>query len=401
MARLQNKLSALQVQRLTAPGMYSDGNGLWLQIAGGQTKSWVFRYDRDGRRNEMGLGPLHQVTLAAARACARELREQLRAGRDPLAERRELQRARQAELAHELTFDRCARDYIASHRAGWKNAKHADQWTNTLATYASPVLGHVPVAQIDTALVLAVLKPIWTTKTETATRVRARVEKVLDAAKTLHYRTGENPARWKGHLDTLLPAPRKVTPVVHHPALPWERAPSFMLELRERSGWSTRALEFTIHTAVRSNEVREATWGEIDLKARLWTIPAARMKGNKEHWVPLSEEAVALLQTIPHRTGWLFPGEDEEALSDMALTEVLRRMGYHDITVHGFRSTFRTWAGNAPRNRFAREVCEHALAHHLPDKTEAAYQRETMLAKRRPLMRAWSRYLCSLTHASG
>lgn len=310
MARLFNKLTALRVQRIDQPGRYGDGdgNGLWLNVAAGGTKSWVFRYDLHGRRSEMGLGGLHEVSLARARELTHELRAQLRAGQDPLAERRRRALREQLERARSMTFDACAAAYIAAHRASWRNAKHAQQWENTLAMYASPLIGALPVAEIDTDLVVKVLQPIWYQKTETATRLRGRIEAILDWATVSRFRSGENPARWKGHLSNLLANPNRIAPVTNHPALPWKQAPKFMTELQGREGLSARALAFTIHTAVRSNEVREARWDEIDLDRRLWTIPAERMKAGREHWVPLSEEALTILVALPYRTGLLFPG---------------------------------------------------------------------------------------------
>lgn len=262
---------------------------------------------------------------------------------------------------------------------------------NTLATYASPLLGALPVAEIDTALVVKVLGPIWETRTETATRVRGRIEKVLDWATVSKYRQGENPARWRGHLDKLLANPSKVVKVAHHPALPWRDMGAFMAALRAQEGVAARALEFVILAAARSGEVRGATWEEIDLGAHLWIVPAERMKAKKEHRVPLSRSALALLKKLPREGNLVFPGAREgKALSDMSLTAVLRRMQRTGITVHGFRSTFRDWC--AESTGFPREVCEHALAHSLPDKVEAAYRRGDLLDKRILLMQAWADY---------
>ncbi|TFW16040.1 site-specific integrase [Massilia arenosa] len=393
MARLLNKLSAVIVKRLSTPGRYNDGQGLWLNVTHRGTKSWVFRYAIEGKRRELGLGSVNDVPLAAARKRVLDLRAQLRDGLDPLAERRKQALQRQTERARTMSFDACAAAYIAAHRAAWRNPKHTQQWSNTLATYASPVFGALPVAEVDTRLVVSVLEPIWYDKTETAKRLRGRIEAILDWAAVSGFRSGENPARWKGHLSNLLAAPTRIAPVVNHPALPWKQVPTFMAELKKKRGITARALEFTIHTAVRSNEVRAARWEEIDLDARLWTIPAHRMKALKEHWVPLSDAALAILTALPHRDGLVFEGRRGKRMSDMSLTAVMRRMGYGDFKVHGFRSSFRDWAAEEPSHNFSRELCEHALAHKLPDAVEAAYQRGTMLDKRKVLMAAWSQFL--------
>lgn len=387
------KLSALVVRNANKPGHYGDGGGLWLQVSSSGSKCWVFRYDRSGSRHEMGLGAVHTVDLATARVQAQACRLQLQHGIDPLAERQRARAARMRELARQLSFDECAAAYIAAHRAGWANAKHAAQWESTLSRYASPYIGALPVAAVDTHLIVKVLVPIWSTKTETATRLRGRIESILDWATVKQYREGDNPARWRGHLDNLLAMPTKIAPVRNHPALPWHDIARFMSELRQREGNAARAVEFAILTACRSGEVRGATWSEIDFKSRLWIVPAERMKARKEHRVPLSTGAMALLKTMSQGAGLVFPGRDVGIpLSDMSLTAVLRRMGRHDITVHGFRSTFRDWCAEAEGNTFAREVCEHALAHSLPDKVEAAYRRGDLLEKRVLLMQAWSEF---------
>jgi integrase len=388
-----NKLSAIKVRSVTRPGMYGDGAGLWLQVSKSGAKSWIFRYDFCGRRREMGLGSCHTVDLALAREKAKQCRLVLLEKRDPIEARDKARAEYVHQQAKRVTFDECASAYISAHRGSWKSAKHAAQWETTLAMYASPVIGALPVADVDTVLVVKVLRPIWTTKTETATRLRGRIESVLDWATTHKFRRDENPARWRGHLENLLANPNKIAPVKNHPALPWREIGSFMTELRKREGVSARAIEFAILTACRSGEVRGARWSEIDLDAKLWTIPAERMKAGKEHRVPLSSNAVAMLATIERRDGLVFPGRDKDALlSDMSLTSVLRRMGRTDITVHGFRSTFRDWCSEYGKNAFSREVCEHALAHGLPDKVEAAYRRGDLLDKRMVLMQAWADY---------
>lgn len=390
MARRIEKLSAIGVSKLTKPGYHGDGAGLWLQISATGSKSWIFRYTINGKAREMGLGPLHTVPLAGARTKARECRQLIIDGFNPLDERKQKRLTDALEAAKKMTFDQCAAAYIAAHRAGWKNEKHASQWENTLSTYASPVFGALPVASVDTALVLKVLEPIWATKTETATRLRGRIEQVLDWATVREFRQGENPARWRGHLDKLLGKPSKLQNVEHHPSLPWRDIAAFMPLLKAQEGFAARAVELAILTACRSGEVRGATWAEFDLTAKLWTIPGIRMKASREHVVPLSDEAVTLLEELPRTGEHVFPGIRGGALSDMSLTAVLRRMKRGDITVHGFRSTFRMWA--AESSSFPREVAEHALAHKLPDAVEAAYQRGTMIDKRRRLMAAWSKY---------
>lgn len=391
MAKTVEKLSPLAVSKMKEPGYYGDGAGLWLQVSKSGSKSWIFRFTFGGKQREMGLGPVHTVNVGEARAKAKECRVLLLAGQDPLEVRKAEQLAGAAERAKLMTFDQCASAYIAAHRGGWKNAKHASQWENTLATYASPIIGALPVAAVDTALIVKVLGPIWLEKTETATRLRGRIESILDWATVSKFRAGENPARWRGHLDNLLADPGKVAKVAHHPALPWREIGAFMVDLRQREGIGARAVEFAILTATRSGEVRGAQWHEIDLEAALWTIPAERMKAGREHRVPLSNCTLALLKNMPRLGDTVFPGQTgNTALSDMSLTAVLRRMGRTDITVHGFRSTFRDWCSESVANSFPREVCEHALAHSLPDKTEAAYRRGDLLDKRVMLMQAWA-----------
>lgn len=401
MARLIEKLSPLAVSKASKPGYYGDGAGLWLQVSASGSKSWIFRYTLAGKQREMGLGATHTVTLAAARAQAKECRLMLRDGKDPLDTRKAAKLAEAMAKARMMTFDQCAAAYIAAHRGSWKNAKHASQWENTLSTYATPIIGTLPVADVDTALVVKVLSPIWQSKTETATRLRGRIESILDWATVSKHRQGENPARWRGHLENLLADPSRVARVVHHPALPWQEVGAFMAELRAREGIAARAVEFTILTAARSGEVRGATWDEIDLTAGLWTIPAERMKGKREHRVPLSPPALALLSATPRLEALVFPGRREGVgLSDMSLTAVLRRMGRTAITVHGFRSTFRDWCAESVANSFPREVCEHALAHSLPDKVEAAYRRGDLLEKRVMLMQAWASFCDTIPTAA-
>ncbi len=289
-----------------------------------------------------------------------------------------------------------------AHRVGWRNAKHAQQWENSLATYASPVFGKLPVQSVDEGLVMKALEDIWETKTETANRVRSRIELVLDWAKARKYRSGENPARWRGHLDKLLAKPRNVAPVRHHPALPYAQAPQFLTDLRERNGLSPRALEFTILTACRVGEAVKAQWPEFDLEARVWTVPGARMKSKREHRVPLSDAAMAILAALKplrQRGDYVFPGwRIGRHLTDAAVLKVLRDMGRGEFTVHGFRSTFRDWA--AEQTSYPREVAEAALAHVVGDKTEAAYRRGDLFEKRRRMIDDWARYLAKPVTAS-
>jgi integrase len=393
MARTVDNLSALKVARLSVPGFYCDGEGLWLQVSPSGSKSWVYRYTIAGRRFHMGLGSLRDVSLAKARELARDCGRRVRAGSNPLVERHDAVEARRLAEARKMTFDACASAYIGAHRASWRNAKHAQQWENTLASHVSPVFGPVPVGEVDTALVVKALEPIWISTTETATRLRGRIEAILDWATVSKFRTGENPARWRGHLEFLLANPNKVAPVVNRPALAWVEAPAFMAQLRQREGISARALEFLIYTAARSLEVRGAAWSEIDSTDSLWTVPAERMKAGREHRVPLAAVAEELLQAMDRSVEFIFPGRRGAMLSDMSLSAVLRRMGRDEITVHGFRSTFRDWCAEYASNSFSREVCEHALAHKLPDKVEAAYRRGDLLDKRRKLMEAWALYL--------
>jgi integrase len=391
MPRPVNKLSALKVKNASTPGYLSDGDGLYLQVSKIGTKSWVFRYQLAGRAREMGLGSIRTFTLQEARERARRCRQLLADGVDPIAQRDVERQQQRLEAARAQTFDQCAAAYIAAHRAGWKNVKHAEQWENTLAAYASPAFGALPVADIDTAAVMRALGPIWNTKTETASRVRGRIEKVLDWATVQGFRTGENPARWRGHLDKLLPKRSKVQKVQHHPALPYAEAPAFMAKLRAQEGIAARALEFLILTATRTGEVIGARWDEFDLEAGSWTIPAERMKAGKEHEVPLSARALEIVQGLAKmRPGsYVFPGRrPRDPLSNMALLALLKRMGRSDLTAHGFRSTFSDWAHET--TNFPSEVIEMALAHTIRNKVEAAYRRGNLREKRRELMDAWN-----------
>ena len=374
------------------PGRYSDGTvkGLMLVVREGGARAWVLRYQVGGRRRDKGLGPYPEISLAHARSDALEARRLIRKGHDPIAAR---------GSGRLCTFKETAEALIESKKAGWRNAKHAAQWSSTLQAYAYPKLGALDVKAVDTAAVLKVLQPIWTEKPETASRVRQRIEAVLDYATATGTRTGDNPARWKGHLDHLLAKPSTVRKVEHHAALDWRDAPTFMAELRDREGISARALEFTILTAARSGEVRGMTWREVDQEGAVWTVPASRIKAGKEHRVPLAPAALALLGDPGKPDDLVFASTSKAGapLSDMALTAVLKRMGREDTTVHGFRSTFRDWAGETTAH--AREVIEMALAHKLEDKAEAAYARGDQFVKRRKLMRDWADYLASLPAA--
>jgi integrase len=399
MLRTIGKLNALAVARAQRPGLYPDGGGLYLQITKAGVKSWLLRFMLRGQARAMGLGPLIDVSLADARKQASACRRLLLDGIDPIDARKAHRTVAQLEAAKAMTFRQCAEGYIAAHKPGWRNTKHADQWTNTLATYAYPIFGRLPVQQIDVALVMKVLEPIWTAKTETASRVRGRVEAVLDWATTRGHRRGENPARWKGHLENLLPRRSKVQKVKHHPALAYQEIGAFMATLRAQEGIAARALEFTILTAARTGEVTGARRDELDRDATTWTVPGGRIKGGKEHRVPLSEPATAIAKSILKMEGsqFIFPGgRAKKPLSENAMLALLERMGRGEITVHGFRSTFRDWA--AEQTNYPREVAEMALAHVVEDKVEGAYRRGDIFEKRRRLMDEWARYCASPTY---
>lgn len=392
------KLSAKLVQSLAKPGRYGDGGGLWLQVTAPKaegrkpTKSWVLRYMLNGRAREMGLGPLDLVSLAEARTRTIAARKLLLDGIDPLEARREQRAAARLEAAAVLTFEECAARYIAAHESSWKNPKHRAQWSSTLKTYAYPVIGKLSVAAVDTRMVLKVIEPIWQEKPETASRLRGRIEAVLDWATVRTYRTGDNPARWKGHLSEVLPSKSKVAKVKHHAALPYSQVGAFMADLREQIGYSARALEFAILTAARTGEVIGATRSEIDLEAKVWIIPASRMKAEREHRIPLSSRAIEIIEAMPDGEGeYIFPGGRKgRPLSQMALLTTLRRMGRGDLTTHGFRSTFRDWC--AEQTAYPAEAAELALAHTVSDKVEAAYRRGDMFEKRRRMMADWANY---------
>lgn len=393
MARKAKELSALVVGRLTVPGHHAVGgvDGLYLYINAAGARSWVLRTMVGGKRRHMGLGGFPDVPLAKAREKARSAREEIAQGIDPIAQRMATASLLRAQQATEKTFEQAAQGYIEAHSDTWKNAKHRSQWTSTLETYAYPFMGKLLVRDVGQEHVLNALEPIWKTKNETASRLRGRIENVLDWATVRKYRTGENPARWKGHLDMLLPASSKVQKVEHHRALPFESMPNFIIELRKRQGTAARALEFAILCAARSGEVRGACWTEIDLATGVWTVPPIRMKSGKEHRVPLSEAAIRILNSHSHQEGndLVFPAPRGGQLSDMTLTAVMRRMEV-DAVPHGFRSTFRDWVGEC--TNYPREVAEQALAHSLVSKVEAAYRRGDALEKRRQLMEDWAKF---------
>jgi integrase len=386
------------VSKLVKPGRYSDGGGLYLQVSRTGTKAWILRFMLGGRSREMGLGPIDVVSLAEARERARQARKLLLDGSDPIVARREARLRARATAVKVMTFKQCAEAYMKTHRAGWKNAKHIWQWENSLATSVYPTFGALDVAAVDTGLVLKALEPLWTTKTETATRVRQRIEAILDWAKARGYRDGENPARWRGHLEKLLPSPSKIAPVVHLAAMPYADVPAFFAQLKKREAVTAKALAFTILTAARSGEARLATFAEIDFKAAIWNVPAERMKSGRPHRVPLTNEALALLPRDGAPENLLFSGTRAGALSDVTMRKYLQHdMGYEDLTVHGFRSSFKDWARE--RTNFPDEVSEAALAHIVGDKTEAAYARGDLFNKRRKLMEAWAAYCASPTAA--
>jgi integrase len=400
MRREGKKLTATAVSNAKEPGLYGDGHGLYLQVSAFDTKAWVFRYMIDGRARKMGLGPLYTVSLAEARKRAQDARMKVLDGIDPIDDADAQRARRRLEVAKQMTFKQCADAYIKANRNGWKNDKHAAQWESTfnetrrgsrVFPAATAVINDLPISAVDTGLVRKVLEPIWYETPETASRVRGRIERVLAWATVAGYRSGDNPARWNGHLKELLPAKAKVATVEHHDAVPYREMPAFMDLLRAKKGASARALEFTILTAARTGESIRAKWAEIDLDDKLWTVPAERMKAGKEHRVPLSDSAIANLETLPRDGDYVFPGaQKDRPLSNMAMLELVRGMRGKGATVHGFRSTFRDWA--AEQTSYPHEMCEIALAHTVGNKVEAAYRRGDMMEKRRRLMQDWATY---------
>jgi integrase len=412
MARRLNLLSPKFIETVEKPGRYSDGGGLYLQVAvarnGGVNRSWLFRYMRGHRsRNgkptsrEMGLGPLSTnkrdgfITTKEARDRAYRAREALKAGIDPIEAKLALRAAMRLDEAKSVTFSQCVAEYIESHKAGWKGEKHEKLWKGSLAKYAEPIIGLLPVAGIDTALVLKVLKPIWETKTRTAANVRLRIEMILNWAKTHGYRDGENPARWKGHIQNALPDPSKIAKVNHLAAMPYDEIPGFMGKLRAQTGTPAAALEWTILTVVRSDNTFAAVWPEIELDKKVWTIPAARMKADSDHRVPMTDRMVEILEGMDRGTTFIFSGENpKKKLPHEKMLKALKAIRPR-FTVHGFRSTFKDWASE--QTAYANEVSEIALAHTVGDKVENAYRRTDLFEKRRALMADWAAYCSGVT----
>ncbi len=389
-----NKLNVAQIKAAKTTGIYNDGGGLYLQVKADTAvwKSWVFRYQRDKRCRMMGLGPTHVVSLAEAREAATALRKLVLKGVDPLADRDRHNSARGSALRP--NFQVCAEQYIEAHRSGWKNPKHAVQWPSSLTNYVYPIIGKVAANKIETSDVLKVLEPIWATKNPTATRVRGRIEKVLDWAKARGLSDGENPARWAGHLEHLLAKPKSVHQEEHHAALDFNRIPELMRQLRSKSSISAKALELTILTAVRTTESIGSNWDEIDLSQGAWNIDKVRVKTDRDYRVPLSDRAVEIIQSLDKETTHLFPtpGDPSKHITNSAMRKMLQILGYKqsEATVHGFRSTFRDWA--AEKTDYANEVCEQALGHRISDKSERAYRRGDMFKKRQSLMADWAAF---------
>ena len=400
--KLSNALTPLAVKN-AKPGRHADGGGLHLLVKESGARSWVYRFMLNGKSRDIGLGTAGPdgISLADARDARDALRLKVKSGIDPLEERQReaaeaLATAQAAQVAG-ITFKAVAETYIGANEGSWRNDKHRQQWKNTLATYVYPVIGELPVAEVGTAHVLQILEPIWKAKAETASRVRGRMETILDAAKARGYRDGENPARWRGHIAQILPVRSRLTRG-HHKALPYDAIPAFVGALHQREAVAALALEFTILTAARTGEVIGAKWDEVDLDKAIWTIPASRMKAGKEHRVPLSPRAVEILKaTQGLRKEWLFPANKGGSMSGMAMSMLLRRMKV-DVTVHGFRSGFRDWSAEC--TGYAHEVAEMALAHTIENKVERAYRRGDLFDKRRRLMDDWATY-CATIPAAG
>lgn len=400
MPRIARELTAIEIKRITKPGTHAVGGvpGLLLQVTKTGAKSWILRAWVGGHRREMGLGGYPEVTLAKARDKARKAKAAIREGIDPIEEQRAAKGELASSRAKEKTFDECVKSYLAIKLTEFSNPKHAAQWASTLKTYASPVIGKLPISEVTRPHIIKTLEPIWQTKTETATRVRGRIESVLAWATVSGFREGDNPACWKGNLDAVLPKPGKLKNVQHHKALPWQEISEFMVKLRQRNGMAARCLEFTILTGLRSGEVRGAQWQEIDLPAKTWTVPAERMKTSKAHTVPLCDDAVKLLKDLPRfeDNELVFPGARGGLLSDVAVTKHIRAMGY-DVTTHGFRSTLRDWI--AENTSYPHHVAEMALAHTIGNAVERAYRRGDLLAKRTRLMADWCKFINQPTKA--
>jgi integrase len=399
MTKERMRLIAVEAKRLagvTANGMFkvNDGpglHGLYLQVAGPRARSWVYRYTRAGKARDLGLGSAFLIPLADAAAAADEARILHAKGGDPVEERKAARLAARLARMGGVTFRQVAEEYVGQHAPSWRNPKHRQQWESTLSTYCYPKIGSLPVQSIDTAMVLDIVRPIWLTKTETASRVRGRIEAIIDYA-TPQYRDGDNPARWQ-ILKSKLPKREKIAKVEHHAALPYADIPAFMTDLRTRDSISAKALEITILCCLRTSEVLGAEWTEIDLDAGLWTIPPTRMKAGKEHRIPLSKRALEILRDLASRRegNLVFPGQRVgKPLSDAAMSKVLDLMNRSDLTVHGFRSTFKDWSSEM--TNFANEISEAALAHAIDSKVEAAYRRGDLFEKRKRLMAAWGDY---------
>ena len=393
MPKLAQELKAIEVARLNQAGFHAVGgvSGLYLSVSDNnpEARSWIVRTKVGNKRREIGLGAYPAISLAQARQKATETKEVIKEGVDPVEQKRSAKSLLIASQAKEMIFEVAALRYLEAKSGEWKNAKHALQWQTTLQNYAFPLIGQMQLRHIELAHIQLVLDPIWTTRTETASRLRGRLEKILDWASVKGLRTGENPARWKGNLDHVYAAPNKIKNETHHAALHYDEINGFMTKLAEIEGSAAHCLRFAILTASRSGEVRGALWNEIDLNAKTWTIPKERMKAATAHTIPLSAQAIAVLEKQDKQEDQtlIFPAPRGKALSDMAMSMLVRRLKV-PVTVHGFRSTFRDWAANC--TSFDRATCEHALAHKLPDKVEAAYQRSTLLPKRAKLMQAWA-----------
>jgi integrase len=399
-ARTLNRLSALKVQRAKNPGMYADGGSLYLRVAEGGSKQWIFRYVTNGRMRDMGIGPAHILTLQEAREKAREANKLRLEGIDPIAHKRARLAALRAADAKQMTFRQCGEAFIKDNERGWTNAKHRHDWPASLPMYVYPTLGALPVAAIDTPLVLKVIKPLWERVPETARRVRGRIEAVLGWATVHHYRAGDNPARWAGHLEHALPSRSVIAPVKHHAAMPYVEVPAFMAKLKQKSSVSAACLQFVVLTAARRAEATGAMWGEIDLDAAVWTIPASRMKAGEQHRVPLSSAAIAVLKDMAaiRISEYVFPGNAAgRPVHGASVAGLAKRVAGSDITLHGFRSSFRDWCSE--RTSFPHEVAEMALAHAIPSAVEKAYRRGDLFDKRRRLIEAWSEF-CSKPNAT-
>ena len=393
MAHGIHKLAARTVESAQTPGLLADGGGLYLQVSKSASKSWLFRFMLNRRSREMGLGSLKAVSLASAREKAAHCRSLLADGVDPIEARKTEREATRLPQVKSITFEEAADAYIAAHEPGWKNAKHASQWRNTLRTYALPIAGSLSVSDFDTSIVMQILRPVWTSKPETASRLRGRIERILDWSSVSGFREGQNPAQWRGHLENLLPSKSRVHNVKHHPAMHYQEVGAFVHQIRDQDGMAAQALEFLIYTAARTSEVIGAEWDEINLDQGVWTIPDWRTKTGKEHRVPLADRPLKIIEGRHYgqRDRFVFPGGKlGKGLSNMAMLSVLRRSNIKQ-TVHGFRSSFRDWA--ADQTQFPREVIEQALAHTIGNKVEAAYLRSDLFEKRRHLMDLWASYL--------